>query len=237
MLFPGFHKQNQTNTTTQSNKVTPAPVPARSSSGGRSSSASHALSSEIKTNVQKAGGKVEGGLRFSIQWNDEDYCPNDYDAHCLLPTGNEIYFVKKKDKDTRGELDVDIITPERGTPAVENIIWPSVDSMKKGVYHLFVRCYTHRGGKSGFKAEVECGGRIYSYIQQKSFSQDHDIAVADVTYNPVNGFSVKGFLPSPGGSQNNESAHGHSGSGQNTAPKPHVDPNLNVLVMRSSKDR
>lgn len=36
--------------------------------------------SDIRENVKMAGGKVDGVLRFSIQWNDEDYCPNDYDA-------------------------------------------------------------------------------------------------------------------------------------------------------------
>ncbi len=64
--------------------------------------------SSIRENVKMAGGKVEGVLRFSIQWNDEDYCPNDYDAHCKLPTGREIYFHDKLDRTTLGELDVDI---------------------------------------------------------------------------------------------------------------------------------
>lgn len=41
--------------------------------------------SDIRENVKMAGGKVDGILRFSIQWNDEDFCPNDYDAHCRLP--------------------------------------------------------------------------------------------------------------------------------------------------------
>ena len=110
--------------------------------------------SDIRENVKMAGGKVDGVLRFSIQWNDEDYCPNDYDAHCRLPDGREIFFSERRDRVTLGELDIDIINPQRGIPAVENIVWPSMANMKKGTYLMYVHCYTNSGGRSGFKAEV-----------------------------------------------------------------------------------
>lgn len=152
--------------------------------------------SNIRENVKMAGGKVDGVLRFSIQWNDEDFCPNDYDAHCMLPDGCEIFFSRKQDSITCGELDVDIINPRKGVPAVENIIWPFVDRMIKGVYRLFVHCYSNRGGRSGFKAEVEFGGTIYSFEYKKALRQGEIVNVAEVTYDPAAGFSIKELLPS-----------------------------------------
>lgn len=151
--------------------------------------------SDIKRNVKMAGGQVEGVLRFSIQWNDEDFNPDDLDAHCRTPN-NEIFFGHKYDDITGGELDIDIINPNRNVPAVENIVWPSLDRMKKGVYRMFVHCYTHRGGKSGFKAEVEFGGNIYSFEYKKPLRQDEVIPVADVTYDPATGFAIKELIPS-----------------------------------------
>lgn len=152
--------------------------------------------SNIRENVKMAGGKVDGVLRFSIQWNDEDFCPNDYDAHCMLPAGYNIFFGRKRDVLTCGELDVDIINPRKGVPAVENIIWPSMDRLEKGTYRLFVHCYSNCGGRSGFKAEVEFGGTIYSFEYKKGLRQGEIVNVAEVTYNPAAGFSIKELLPS-----------------------------------------
>lgn len=152
--------------------------------------------SSIRENVKMAGGKVEGVLRFSIQWNDEDYCPNDYDAHCALPTGHEIYYHNKLDRTTLGELDVDIINPQKGTPAVENIVWPSLERMQKGTYRLFVHCFSNSGGRSGFKAEVEFDGTIYFFEHKQGLKRGEIVNVADVTYDPATGFSIKELLPS-----------------------------------------
>lgn len=153
--------------------------------------------SDIRENVKMAGGKVDGVLRFSIQWNDEDYCPNDFDAHCKLPTGDEIYFGNKLDRrSTLGELDVDIIRPQKGTPAVENIVWPSMANMVKGTYLMYVHCYSNRGGRSGFKAEVEFNGTIHSFEYKNGLRTDEVVKVAEVTYNPATGFAIKELIPS-----------------------------------------
>lgn len=152
--------------------------------------------SAIRENVKMAGGKVEGVLRFSIQWNDEDYCPNDYDAHCRLPYGNEIFFGRERDPITRGELDVDIINPRKGTPAVENIVWPSLSNMRKGTYLMYVHCYSYRDGTSGFKAEVEFDGTIHSFEYNKGLRYGDIVKVAEVTYDPATGFAIKELLPS-----------------------------------------
>jgi hypothetical protein len=152
--------------------------------------------SSMKENVKSAGGNVEGVLRFSIQWNDDEYNPNDFDAHCIEPEGNEIYFGIKKNYNTTGQLDVDIIRPERNKPAVENITWTDKNKMEEGKYKFFVENFSHNGGRTGFKAEIEFEGQIYSFEYNKELRHKEQIQVAEVTFNRSTGFTIKEKLPS-----------------------------------------
>jgi hypothetical protein len=155
--------------------------------------------SMVKQNVKNAGGKVDGVLRFSIQWNDlGEYDGNDLDAHCIEPNRNEIFYGHcRKPSYSRlgGQLDIDIIDPRRNTPAVENITWGDISKMQDGVYEFFVHCYTNRGGHSGFRAEIEFNGQIYSYDYTKDLRQGEKVQVAEVTLK--NGqFTIEEKLPS-----------------------------------------
>lgn len=152
--------------------------------------------SSIRENVKMAGGKVDGVLRFSIQWNDDEADCNDLDAHCVTPFRNHIFYANRIDPFTRGWLDIDIRYPETGRPAVENIAFPTSARLSEGKYSFYVNCYAYRGGKSGFKAEIEtAGGDIYSFQYSKPLRQDESIMVAEVTYDKLKGFSVKEMLP------------------------------------------
>ncbi|RXZ78095.1 hypothetical protein EBB07_29005 [Paenibacillaceae bacterium] len=152
--------------------------------------------SPMKENVKSAGGNVNGVLRFSIQWNDDDYNPNDFDAHCLEPNGNEIYYGNKNNYRTTSELDVDIITPIRNKAAVENITWSDQSKMLEGSYKFFVHNFSNNGGRSGFKAEIEFDGKIYSFAYSKELRHKEKIEVAEVTFDKMNGFTIKEKLPS-----------------------------------------
>lgn len=152
--------------------------------------------SSMRERVKSVGGKVDGVLRFSIQWNDgKTHDGNDLDAHCIEPSGFEIYYGRDVSGRTRGSLDVDITSPKRDTPAVENITYPSKANMEKGIYKFFVHNYTHSGGRGGFKAEIEFDGQIYSFDYSKEVRQSEEILVADVYFDGEN-FTITEKLPS-----------------------------------------
>ena len=158
--------------------------------------------SNIKENVKNAGGNVTGVLRFSIQWNDESqWDQDDLDAHCIERYRNkqsyEIYYGNRsRISPNGGKLDVDIIHPTKGVPAVENIFYKSKNTIKDGTtFQFFVHQFTNRGGKTGFKAEIEFDGQIFNFEYHGNIPQDEKIQVAEVTYK--NGeFSIKEKLPS-----------------------------------------
>lgn len=152
--------------------------------------------SAIKDRVKSAGGDVEGVLRFSIQWNDLGmHNQDDLDAHCVEPDGNRIFFSRPVNRMTTGKLDVDIVYPESGVPAVENITWTDRSKMRDGVYKFMVKNFSNRGGQDGFKAEIEFDGTIYSFEYRKPIRNKQFIDVAEVTFKDGE-FTIKESLES-----------------------------------------
>lgn len=156
------------------------------------------IADAMKQRVKAAGGNVEGVLRFSIQWGPEDQ--NDLDAHCVEPDRNEIYFRNKRMVHrSSGVLDVDILHPKQQTSdgvAVENITWSDASKMPEGTYQLFVHCYSNRGGRNGFTAEVEFDGQIHQFAYNKELRQGEKVPVADVNYSRRDGFKIIEKIPS-----------------------------------------
>lgn len=152
--------------------------------------------SDIRENVKKAGGKVDGALRFSIQWNDGIiHDGNDLDAHCITPEREHIFFGRKYSR--CGALDVDIIHPRLNTPAVENIVFSPKRDMSPGVYHFYVNVYSYRCGASGFRAEIEADGVVHRYDYSMDVDRSgRDIRVASVTLNRDGTFDIKDELDS-----------------------------------------
>lgn len=155
------------------------------------------MTDSMKERVKAAGGKVDGDLRFSIQWNEggKDNC--DLDAHCKEADGYEIYYGTAKKpyfSNSKGQLDVDIIHPD-GNVAVENITWADRKTMKSGKYVFFVHQYSG-SARNGFRAEIEFDGQIYSFDYSKSMRTGEEINVAEVTLNADGTFTIKELLPS-----------------------------------------
>lgn len=193
VLFENKHRQNMVSLIAPQNLDAPSMFKWNNAFGWAYSG--NMTDSDIRENVKSAGGKVDGVLRFSIQWNDEEYNPNDFDAHCKLPNGH-IFYRNKFDSFTYGRLDIDIIAPKKGVPAVENITWPDKSKMDPGTYEFYVHCFTQMGGRDGFKAEIEFDGQIYSFNYTHSLRQGENVMVAEVTLSKDGSFSIKELLPS-----------------------------------------
>ena len=154
--------------------------------------------SDVKQNVKSAGGKVDGDLRFSIQWNEDGHDNCDLDAHCIEANGYHIYYGSGARKPgystTRGQLDVDIINPH-GRVAVENITWANRKTMRPGMYKFYVHQFGGSATK-GFRAEIEFDGTVYAFDYNKTMHRGQDVMVAEVTLDVNGNFSIKELLPS-----------------------------------------
>ena len=153
--------------------------------------------SQIKESVKIKGGKIDGVLRFSINWAENDKTDDtDLDAHCRLPNKNEIYYGCCKYptiSPTSGFLDVDVMHPnqQKNKDVVENIAFTDLKKMPNGTYVFYVHNFANRGNK-GVLAEIEFDGNIYNYEYNQCVRGTID--VAEVTLN--NGkFSIKHLLP------------------------------------------
>jgi hypothetical protein len=162
------------------------------------------ITDSMKQRVKAAGGKVDGVLRFSIQWNEDGKSICDLDAHAHEPKGtgivpgSHIYYGSNYRKDRgdfrtkmSGQLDVDMINPR--SIGIENIAWSDQNKMIEGIYKFRIHNFSGHKNFSGVQAEIEFNGELYEFSYDKPFSNYLDIA--EVTYSIKSGFSIKSLLP------------------------------------------
>jgi hypothetical protein len=151
------------------------------------------IADSMKERVKDAGGKVDGVLRFSIQWNEDGNSICDLDAHAIEPSGTRIYYSSYKGHQTSmsGMLDVDMIRPS--DIGVENITWSDLNKMKEGKYQFIIRNYDS-GHNNGFTAQIEFDGQIFDFSFNRKLMGD--ITVANVIYSKTKGFVLESMLES-----------------------------------------
>jgi len=159
------------------------------------------ITDSMKERVKAAGGKVDGVLRFSIQWNEDGKSICDLDAHAYEPGGQHIYYSSFKGYKTpmSGMLDVDMICPRK--VGVENITWSDISQMKEGKYRFQIVNFD-LGRNDGFTAQIEFNGEIHEFGSNQHLKDKIDIA--EVTYSKKEGFSIKSLMDSKVNISSNE---------------------------------
>ena len=140
--------------------------------------------SNITKNVALAGGQIKGVLRCSLMWNDgkNEFDGNDYDLHAIEPNNKEIYYMNKRQvHKSSGMLDVDVISPTKGKPAVENIVYTDKNSMLEGKYTFFVNVYSKRTTSRGFSVEIMIENEeLHTFRYDGPLNRGDNVMVAEV---------------------------------------------------------
>lgn len=140
----------------------------------------------IKEKVKKAGGAVEGELRVSLEWFNDD----DLDLYVTEPNQNTICFTSKRSNQSDGFLDVDM-NAGRGCPSrlpVENIIFKDRTKILEGSYTVRVNNYSKRENIDlGFNVEIECRGKVHTLAHPKAVVGNK--MVATFTYTKADGIT------------------------------------------------
>lgn len=146
------------------------------------------VADSITARVKRAGGSVEGVLRFSLGWYNWD----DLDLHVELPNGETIYYGHKRAGS--GMLDVDMNVNNLGgvnscRDAVENVVFNA--GLHEGEYTVRVKNFTKRETiDSGFTVEAHCGDEIFTFSEEVSPANSEKKRVATFNYTKADGLEV-----------------------------------------------
>lgn len=165
----------------------------------------------LREQVRLAGGSVDGDFRFSHSWNHDGNNQSLMDLHVFMPGSNKTFNGTKNDSygnshqrvgwncrkhsASGGSQDVDF-TERAGTRVpVENITFPSKGKLKDGVYTCAIHNWSFRSPTlSGFHAEIEIMGQVFTYEYKKPLDHKEWVVVAEVTLK--NGvFTIDHKLP------------------------------------------
>ncbi|WPJ72219.1 hypothetical protein DEEACLCL_00202 [Salmonella phage CRW-SP2] len=116
------------------------------------------VADSIKQRVKAAGGNVDGYLRVSLAWNNDD----DLDLHMFDPSGVRTYFHNRKGYSAELDIDMNGLGGMSKTrEPVENIIFTDERRLLDGVYRFDVNNFSQRETiDQGFTIEVEYKGEV-----------------------------------------------------------------------------
>lgn len=157
---------------------------------GFSWSYNNAMADSMKEKVKAAGGKIEGELRFSLEWFNYD----DLDLHVVTPKGQHLCFSSARGRKLAGGmLDVDANAGGLNTKTpVENIIFEHAGEMQEGVYQVYVNNFSRRENiDSTYNLEIECRGEIFNFSGDNPRNTINTTPIK-VTYSRKNGITVEG---------------------------------------------
>ncbi len=170
------------------------------------------ITDSMRERVVALGGRVDGVFRFTHSWNHDGNNQSLMDLHVFMPSssikpnkdkqsdniygsGRRVGWNNRNDAASKGVQDVDYTVPPGKNIPLENITFPSIDKMPEGDYVCKVHNWNLRPvTTSGFKAEIEVGGQIYSYDYAKPLGNKEWITVAVVTLKNKE-FTIKHYLP------------------------------------------
>lgn len=136
----------------------------------------------IKEKVKKAGGKVDGKLRVSLEWFNTD----DLDLHVFEPNSNEIYFANKRSCYSDGLLDVDMNVCDPVTNPVENVIF--ADRPKTGKYKVVIENYRRRMYDNvGFNLQIATPNQEFTFSYEKAVMAK--VSAVTFEYDDINGIT------------------------------------------------
>ncbi len=184
------------------------------------------VADSMRQRVQSRGGRVDGVLRFTHQWNDVGRNASLMDLHVFMPghpftknptadvTINDNYggaysgssmrvgWNHRNHHPSGGVQDVDYTQPAPvGYIPVENITFPDLRRMPEGDYVMKIHNWQLRSPTtSGFKAEIEFGGQVFQYDHPAPLKNKEWVTLAVVTLR--NGqFSIRHLHPTTSSSQ------------------------------------
>lgn len=126
------------------------------------------ITDSIREKVKKAGGNVDGKLRFSLAWFNTD----DLDLHVRTPNGEHISFRDRHGQG--GHLDVDANGMDGIRPdPVENVAF---NNPSDGVYRVWVNQYSKRQNNDvGFVMQIASGDQVKEYNYAYPVSGDVEV--------------------------------------------------------------
>jgi hypothetical protein len=179
------------------------------------------MADSMRQRVQSRGGRVDGVLRFTHQWNDTGRNASLMDLHVFMPGheftknpsaatetndryGNDrrVGWNRRKDLSSGGVQDVDYTSAApAGYIPVENITFPDLRRMPEGDYVMKIHNWALRAPtNSGFKAEIEFAGQVFQYEHPQPLKNKEWVTLAVVTLK--NGvFSIRHLHPTTSSSQ------------------------------------